>query len=54
MKKNNILVTGGLGILGNSLIKHLLSNKNKNLNIFILDRSKNKKKLKLWILEIKD
>ena len=46
MKKNNILVTGGLGILGSSLVKILLNDKNKSLNIFILDRSKNKKKIK--------
>ena len=38
---NNILVTGGFGILGRSLINQLLINK-KN-NIFLLDRSSNKK-----------
>ena len=40
---NNILVTGGFGILGRSLINQLLINK-KN-NIFLLDRSSNKKKI---------
>ena len=40
---NNILVTGGFGILGRSLINQLLLNK-KN-NIFLLDRSSNKKKI---------
>ena len=43
MNTNNILVTGGFGILGRSLISQLLHNK-KN-NIFLLDRSSNKKKI---------
>ena len=43
MNINNILVTGGFGILGRSLIKQLL--KNKRNNIFLLDRSSNKKKI---------
>jgi len=45
MKKNNILVTGGFGILGSTLARILL--KDKNLNIFILDKLKNKKRIKL-------
>ena len=43
MNTNNILVTGGFGILGRSLIKQLLINE-KN-NVFLLDRSSNKKKI---------
>ena len=45
MTNKNILVTGGLGILGASLVKKL-NNKN-NYNIYILDRSKNLKKIKV-------
>ena len=37
-----ILITGGLGILGNSLVKLLA--KNKNNSIIIFDKFKNKKK----------
>ena len=51
MNKNNILVTGGFGILGRSLIRQLLVNK-KN-NIFLLDRSSNKKKFLHYRLKIK-
>ena len=40
--KKNILVTGGLGILGAALVKKLSK---KNFNIFIIDRSKNIKKI---------
>ena len=47
MKKNNILITGGLGILGSALTKTLLRDKSKNSNIFILDKLKNKKKINL-------
>jgi len=39
--KDNLLITGGLGLLGKSLITFL--NKKKN-NIFVLDKSKNKKR----------
>ncbi len=42
--KKNILITGGLGILGAALVKKL--NKN-NFNVFIIDRSKNLKKIKI-------
>ena len=42
--KLNVLVTGGLGILGNELI-YLLT-KEKNLQIFIIDYNKKKKRLK--------
>ena len=45
MSNKNILVTGGLGILGAALVKKL-SNK-KLYNIFILDRSKNINKIKV-------
>ena len=45
MSNKNILVTGGLGILGSSLVKKL---SNKNIyNIYILDRSKNLRKIKI-------
>lgn len=43
MKKKKILVTGGFGILGRSLIKKLI--KNKNYKVFLLDRSSSKKKI---------
>ena len=43
MNTKNILVTGGFGILGRSLIKQLLNNK-KN-KVFLLDRSSNSKKI---------
>ena len=42
MNIKNILVTGGFGILGRSVIKQLLLDK-KN-KVFLLDRSSNKKK----------
>ena len=42
--KKNILITGGLGILGAALVKKLSK---KNFNIFIIDRSKNIKKIKV-------
>ena len=42
--KNNILVTGGLGLLGKSLVTFL---QEKNYKIFVLDRSKNKRRNKL-------
>ncbi len=45
MNNKNILVTGGLGILGSALVKKL--NQKKSYNIFILDRSKNIKKIKV-------
>ena len=45
MSNKNILVTGGLGILGSALVKKL--NQKKSYNIFILDRSKNIKKIKV-------
>ena len=51
MKKNNILVTGGFGILGSGLIKLLLKDKTIS-NIFVIDKSKNKKKIK--ILNVKN
>ena len=40
----NILVTGGLGLLGKSLVIFL---KKKKYNVFVLDRSKNKKRNRL-------
>ena len=40
----NILVTGGLGLLGKSLVSFL---KKKKYNVFVLDRSKNKKRNRL-------
>ena len=40
----NILVTGGLGLLGNSLVNKLAIN--KNYKVFILDLRKNKKRFK--------
>ena len=40
----NILVTGGLGLLGKPLVSFLRKKKN---NIFVLDRSKNKKRNRL-------
>ena len=43
MNDRNILVTGGLGILGAALVKKL--SKKKLYNIFILDRSKNINKI---------
>ena len=45
MNYKNILVTGGLGILGAALVKQL--SKNKSNNIYILDRSKNLSKIKV-------
>ena len=44
MKKNNILITGGFGILGRALTKTLLRDKNKYSSIFILDKLENKKR----------
>ena len=38
--KENILVTGGLGLLGKPLVLFL---QNKNYNVFVLDKSKNKR-----------
>ena len=45
MNNKNILVTGGLGILGARLVKQLSIYKSNN--IFILDRSKNLEKIKI-------
>ena len=42
--KKNILITGGLGLLGKPLVKFLSK---KKYNVFVLDKSKNKKKNKL-------
>ena len=42
--KKNILITGGMGLLGKPLIKFLSK---KKYNIFVLDKSKNKKRNKL-------
>lgn len=42
--KDNILITGGLGLLGKSLVSFLSI---KNNNVFILDKSKNKTRNKL-------
>ena len=42
--KKNVLVTGGLGLLGKPLISFL---KKKNFNVFVLDKSKNQKRNKL-------
>ena len=39
----NILVTGGMGILGSSLL-NILSKKYNKKNIYFLDRNKNKKR----------
>ena len=44
MKKNNILITGGFGILGRALTRTLLRDKNKYSSIFILDKLENKKR----------
>ena len=52
MNVKNILVTGGFGILGRSLIKQLLVNK-KN-KVFLLDRSSNKKKISTLNINIKN
>ena len=46
--KKNILITGGLGILGAALVKKLSK---KNFNVFIIDRSKNTKKIKVLGLQ---
>lgn len=43
--KKNILITGGLGLLGKSLVNFLKDK--KKYKIFVLDKSKNKKKNKL-------
>ena len=43
MKKRRILITGGLGFLGKSLISKLISEKHK---IYVLDKKKNLKKIK--------
>ena len=40
----NVLVTGGLGLLGKPLVNFL---KKKNYNVYVLDRSKNKKRNRL-------
>ena len=42
--KKNILITGGLGLLGKPLVKFLSS---KKFKVFVLDKSKNKKRNKL-------
>ncbi len=42
--KKNILITGGLGLLGKSLVQFLGE---KKFKIFVLDKSKNKKRNKL-------
>ena len=42
--KKNVLVTGGLGLLGKPLISFL---EKKNFNVFVLDKSKNQKRNKL-------
>jgi|TARA_B110000977_G_C11053283_1_gene483119 CDP-glucose 4,6-dehydratase len=49
MSYKNILVTGGLGILGASLVKKI--SKNNAYNVYILDRSKNSKKIKVLELD---
>jgi|TARA_Y100001970_G_scaffold120259_1_gene149094 CDP-glucose 4,6-dehydratase len=52
MNIKNILVTGGFGILGRSVIKQLLLDK-KN-KVFLLDRSSNKKKISTLKLKSKN
>ena len=42
--KKNILITGGLGLLGKPLVNFLSS---KNYKIYVLDKSKNEKRNKL-------
>ena len=42
--KKNILITGGMGLLGKPLVKFLSK---KKYNVFVLDKSKNKKRNKL-------
>ena len=42
--KKNILITGGLGLLGKPLVRFLSK---KKYNVFVLDKSKNKKRNKL-------
>ena len=43
---NNIIVTGGLGILGREVVNQLL--KNKNNFVIIVDKDKSKKKIKTF------
>ena len=44
---NNIIVTGGLGILGREVVDQLL--KNKNNFVILIDKEKSKKKLKRFL-----
>ena len=48
---NNIVVTGGLGILGREVVNQLL--KNKNNFIIIIDNEKSKKKIKTFNQDLK-
>ncbi len=41
--RDNLLITGGLGLLGKSLVTFLNNKKN---NIYVLDKSKNKRRNK--------
>jgi CDP-glucose 4,6-dehydratase len=48
---NNIIVTGGLGILGREIVNQLL--KDKNNFIIIIDKEKSKKKIKTFKQDLK-
>ena len=48
---NNIIVTGGLGILGREVVNQLL--KNKNNFIIIIDKEKSKKKIETFKQDLK-
>ena len=48
---NNIIVTGGLGILGREVVNQLL--KNKNNFVIIVDKDKSKKKIQTFKQHLK-
>ena len=48
---NNIIVTGGLGILGREVVDQLL--KNKNNFVILIDKEKSKKKIKTFSSTLK-
>ena len=47
MKIKNVLITGGLGFIGNNIAKHLIS---QNKNVVIFDNSFRGKSKKILIL----
>ena len=49
---NNIIVTGGLGILGREVVNQLL--KNKNNFVIIVDKDKSKKKIQTFKQHLKN